>query len=62
MLSETSLYNVAAHDSYAVQLYVSSSLSQKGSWQNLSWEAASGGKKINSVTLRVKVESNGLPQ
>jgi hypothetical protein len=59
---ETTVFDVAAHDSYAVQLTTVSSNAQKGTWQNLSWEADGDGKTINTVTLRVKVESNGLPQ
>jgi LmbE family N-acetylglucosaminyl deacetylase len=56
------LYNVGAHNSYAAQLSVTSSGSQKGTWQELTWEAESGRNKLNAVKLRVKVESNGLPQ
>lgn len=55
-------YTVDAHDSYSIQLTVTPEASQKGSWQNLEWDAESDGKKIGTVTLRVKIESNGLPQ
>ncbi len=59
---EGTVYTVAARDSYPVQLTVVSSAAHKGTWQNLTWAAESGGQQIGSVTLRVKVESNGLPQ
>jgi len=55
-------YTISPHDSYSIQLTVTPEASQKGSWQNLSWDADSDGKKIGTVTLRVRVESNGLPQ
>jgi len=59
---DATIYAVAPHDSYSIQLTVSSTASQKGTWQDLEWNAESGGQKIGSVTLRVKLESNGLPQ
>ena len=55
-------YEVAAHDSYALQLWVSSSALHKDTWQTLTWDAESDGKKIGTVALRVDVVSNGLPQ
>lgn len=55
-------YTVAAHDAYAVQLTVSSSAAQKGTWQTLTWTAESAGQTIAPVSLRVDVVSNGLPQ
>jgi hypothetical protein len=59
---EATVYTVAAHDSYPIQLTVSSSAVQKGTWQTLMWTADSGGQSAGSVTLRVDVVSNGLPQ
>ncbi|PYQ37686.1 MAG: hypothetical protein DMG99_20655 [Acidobacteria bacterium] len=59
---QTTVYPVAAHDSYAIQLTISSSATQKGTWQTLSWTADSGGQSLGTVTLRVDVVSNGLPQ
>lgn len=59
---DAALYTVAPHDSYSIQLMVTPDASQKGSWQNLKWDADIDGKNIGSVTLRVQVESNGLPQ
>jgi LmbE family N-acetylglucosaminyl deacetylase len=59
---DATIYTVGPHDTYSVQLRITSTDSQKGSWQTLSWEAESGGKKIGCANLRVKVESNGLPQ
>jgi len=55
-------YTVAAHDSNAIQLAVKAPASQKGSWQSLSWNATNGGKSLGTVTLRVDVEGNYLPQ
>jgi len=56
-------YGVGPHDSYSVQSTITSSpAAQRESWENLNWEAESNGKKFGSVGLRVKVETNGLPQ
>jgi hypothetical protein len=55
-------YTVAAHDTYAVQLTVTSSAAQKGRWQTLTWTAESADQTIAPVSLRVDVVSNGLPQ
>lgn len=53
---------VAAHDSYPIQLRVTSLASQQGTWQTLKWSALNGGETIGTVTLRVDVVSNYLPQ
>src|SRR2546429_7950196 len=58
----TEVYSVAPHDSYPVQLAVTPSESHKNSWQTLAWEATTDGRKIGTVTLRVDVVGNGLPQ
>lgn len=55
-------YTVGPHDYYSVQLFIASSTSQKGTWQTLTWDAESNGKKLGAATLRVDVASNGLPQ
>jgi LmbE family N-acetylglucosaminyl deacetylase len=55
-------YTVGAHDSYPIQLTINSSAAQKGTWQTLTWTADSGGQSLGTVTLRVDVVSNGLPQ
>lgn len=55
-------YTVGPHDYYSVQLFLTPSASPKGTWQNLSWDAESNGKKIGAVSLHVDVASNGLPQ
>jgi LmbE family N-acetylglucosaminyl deacetylase len=55
-------YSVVAHDSFAIQLTITSPESQKGTWQTLRWNAVSQGKEIGSVTLRVDVVANYLPQ
>lgn len=57
-----STYAVAAHDSPAIQLTIKPAESQKGTWQTLSWSATSDGKDIGTVTLRVDVVGNYLPQ
>jgi LmbE family N-acetylglucosaminyl deacetylase len=59
---ETTIYTVAAHDSYPIQLTVNSSTAHKGTWQTLTWSAENAGQSAGSVTLRVDVVSNGLPQ
>ena len=58
----TEVYSVEPHDSYPVQLTVTPSESHKNSWQTLAWEATTDGRKIGTVTLRVDVAGNGLPQ
>ena len=59
---EATVYTVGPHDSYALQLTLVPSEAHKGTWQTLSWTAESTGQKIGSVTLRVNVAGNGLPQ
>ena len=56
------IYRVGPHDSYPIQLTISSSATQKGTWQTLTWNAEAGGQSMGSVALRVDVVSNGLPQ
>jgi hypothetical protein len=56
------VYTIAPHDSYPIELTISSSATQKGTWQTLTWTADSGGRSIGTATLRVDVVSNGLPQ
>jgi LmbE family N-acetylglucosaminyl deacetylase len=59
---EATLYTVAAHDSYAVQFWINPSSAHKDTWQTLTWEAQSDNRKLPSVTLRLDVAGNGLPQ
>ncbi len=59
---EATIYTVAPHDQYPVELTISSQASDKGKWEDLNWEADSGGKHIGKASLRVNVVSNGLPQ
>jgi LmbE family N-acetylglucosaminyl deacetylase len=56
------IYPVAAHDWYAIQLAIAAPASQKGTWQTLTWSATSEGQNIGTVTLRVNVSGNYLPQ
>ena len=55
-------YTVDPHDDFPIQLTITPSESDKNTWQTLSWEATSDGKKISTVALRVDVVGNGLPQ
>jgi len=59
---EATSYTVAAHDSYAIQLTVTSAAAHKDTWQTLTWIAESNNQTIGSVSLRIDVASNGLPQ
>lgn len=58
----TTIYPVAAHDSYPLQLTMTPPQSPKETWQTLSWSATSDAKTIGEVKLRVNVASNYLPQ
>ena len=58
----TTIYPVAAHDSYPLQLTMTPPESAKEGWQMLSWSATSDGKTIGEVKLRVDFASNYLPQ
>ena len=55
-------FTIAPHDSYPVQLRITSLPGDKDTWKALTWEAASDGRSIGSVTLRVDVAGNYLPQ
>jgi hypothetical protein len=59
---EATQFTVPAHDSYPVQLTIIPAPAAKGTWQNLLWSADSNGASIGTITLRVDMESNGLPQ
>jgi LmbE family N-acetylglucosaminyl deacetylase len=59
---ESTQFTVAAHDSYPIELTITPAPAPKGTWQSLSWAAESDGHNIGTVTLRVDIESNGLPQ
>ena len=56
------VYTVAAHDAYPIQLKVMPSPAHKDTWQSLTWDAESEGQSLGAVTLRVSVAGNGLPQ
>jgi len=56
------IYTVAAHDAYPVQVNLVAASSQKGAWQQITWRAETDGQSIGSVTLRVHVNYNGVPQ
>ena len=55
-------YTVDPHDSFPIQLTITPTESHRNTWQSLTWEATSDGQKIGTVTLRVDVVGNGLPQ
>ena len=59
---DATLFMVAPHDSYPLQLTVTPAVLPKGTWQSLSWSAESDGHSVGTVKLRVDLESNGLPQ
>jgi LmbE family N-acetylglucosaminyl deacetylase len=59
---EATLFNIAPHDIYAIQLTVSPAREHRGTWQTLTWDADSAGQKVGSVGLRVSVVGSGLPQ
>ncbi len=59
---EAQSYSVEAGDTYPVQLTLTPAKDAKPEWQDLTWIAEAEGKKVGSVTLRVYVKSNGLPQ
>ncbi len=56
------IYPVAAHDSYPIQMILTAPQAQKDTWQTLKWNALNDGKNIATVTLRVDVSGNYLPQ
>ena len=59
---DATIYTVPAHDAYAIQLKITPPAAHKDTWQTLKWSAESGGQSVGSVTLRVDVAANGLPQ
>jgi LmbE family N-acetylglucosaminyl deacetylase len=59
---DATIYTVAAHDAYAIQLRITPAAAQKDTWQTLTWSAESGGQTVGSVSLRVDLAANGLPQ
>jgi len=56
------IYTVGAHDAYPVQVNLVADSSQKSSWQKITWTADADGHSIGSLTLRVHVNYNGVPQ
>jgi hypothetical protein len=55
-------YTVSAHDAYPVQVTLVAAASQKNTWQHVTWTAEADGQSVGSVTLRVHVNYNGVPQ
>src|SRR5439155_20478645 len=56
------IYSIAAHNAYPVQINVVARESQKNTWQQWTWRAEADGQTIGSVTLRVHVNYNVVPQ
>jgi hypothetical protein len=56
------VYQVAAHDAYPIQLTVKPASGNNGSWQTLRWTATADGRNIGTATLRVDAARNYLPQ
>ena len=56
------VYNLAAHESRPVSLFLVAPQSQKGSWQTLTFNAEAGGRSVGAVTLKANVAFNGVPQ
>jgi len=59
---EAALFSIGPRGSYPIQLTLTPAVLPKGTWQTLSWSAESEDGSIGRVTLRVDLESNGLPQ
>jgi LmbE family N-acetylglucosaminyl deacetylase len=55
-------FPVAAHETYPVQLVVTSPVGHAKEWHKINWTAEADGKQIGSVALRVHLASGGLPQ
>ena len=53
---------VAAHETYPVQLVVTSPVGHANEWQKITWKIKAEGKPAGSVDLRVHLRSGGLPQ
>lgn len=56
------VYEIGPHDSFTVQLALSPPETQIGTWQTLTWNAESDGKKVGSVSLRVSVSGDAPAQ
>jgi LmbE family N-acetylglucosaminyl deacetylase len=56
------IYPVAPHETYPVQVNIVAVSSQESSWQQITWRAEADGQSIGSVTLRVHINYNGVPQ
>ncbi len=60
---EVTTLTVPAHDAWPIQLTLTPPTGlAKESWQTLEWKAEGDGSSLGSVSLRVTVEANGLPQ
>jgi hypothetical protein len=60
--SEPMVYTLAAHESRPVSLFLMAPKAQKGSCQSLVFNTEAGGHSIGSVTLKVNVVFNDVPQ
>lgn len=55
-------YSLEPHESRPVSLFLAAPQEQKGSWQSLVFNSESDGQVVGSVTLKVDVVYNGVPQ
>lgn len=55
-------FPVAAHETYPVQLVLTSPAGRANEWQKITWKIEAEGKAAGSVELRVHLRSGGLPQ
>jgi hypothetical protein len=61
--TEYAVYRLKPGEAYPVQAEVMAPEGREPRWQVITFEAASGGQKIGSVTLRAFIAENpGLPQ
>jgi LmbE family N-acetylglucosaminyl deacetylase len=56
------VYRIAPHDTFPIDATVVPASADLQKWQQLTWQAESGGKQIGQVILKVFVAKGGLPQ
>ena len=58
----TASYPVAAHDTYPVEVVLSTPVKRTSEWAQVRCSAAAPGKPVGTVALRVRLVEAGLPQ
>ncbi len=58
----SAVYSVRSHESYAVQVFLSSPRKDAPAWQEIAWKAESRGQTASLIVLRVNLAGGGLPQ